>query len=82
MHSFSMGDDKLLLEFIYVIDPRYVVPDRKTIKEYIKKEFDSKFDEVKKLLFNATSKVLFILIPSYLIFDYFQYFKLNLKRLI
>jgi hypothetical protein len=48
MHSFLIGDDKLLLEFIYVIDACDVVPDRKSIKEYIKKEFDLKFDEVKK----------------------------------
>jgi hypothetical protein len=67
MHSFSMGDDKLLLEFIYLIDPRYIVPDIKTVKEYIKKEFDLKFDEVKKLLNNVTSNVLLILFPSYLI---------------
>ena len=53
---FSLLNKKSFLKFLYCLDPRYVPPDRKTIRDRIKIEYQANFNKVKDVL-QAVSKV-------------------------
>ena len=52
--SFSLLNEDSFLEFVYLLDPRYVPPDRKTIRERIEAEYKSAFEKIKNILNNVS----------------------------
>ena len=57
MQAFAVVDNKCFLEFMYELDPMYVVPDRKTIAENIKNDFDDHLSKIKTLIIETKSKI-------------------------
>ena len=51
---FSLLNEESFLELVYLLDPRYVPPDRKTIRERIEVEYQSAFETIKKILKNVS----------------------------
>ena len=54
---FCLVNNKSFLEFINILDPKYVVPCRSTVAELIKEEFDIKAEKVRTFLKNYEGKV-------------------------
>jgi hypothetical protein len=52
--SFSLLNQESFLELVYLLDPRYVPADRKTIKERIEVEYQCIFEKIKKILKNVS----------------------------
>jgi hypothetical protein len=52
--SFSLLNQESFLELVYLLDPRYVPPDRKTIRERIEVEYQCTFEKIKKILKNVS----------------------------
>ncbi len=52
--SFSLLKQESFLELVYLLDPRYVPPDRKTIRERIEVENQCTFEKIKKILKNVS----------------------------
>jgi hypothetical protein len=44
--SFSLLNQESFLELVYLLDPRYVPPDRKTIRERIEVEYQCTFEKI------------------------------------
>ncbi len=61
LQTFSLCNDSHFLTFINAIEPRYVVPDRKTAREYISKLFETSIIKIKNKLSSLTQKVCVIL---------------------
>lgn len=57
MQAFAVVDNKCFLELMYELDPMYVVPDRKTIAENIKNNFDDQLNKIKTLIKETKSKI-------------------------
>ena len=53
---FSLLNKKSFLKFLYCLDPRYVPPDRKTVRDRIQKKYEEDFIKIKELL-DTVSKV-------------------------
>ena len=51
---FSLLNEESFLEFVYLLDPRYVPPDRKTIRNQIEVENEISFLKVKEILKNVS----------------------------
>ncbi len=51
---FSLLNEDSFLELMYLLDPRYVPPDRKTIRERIEVEYQSAFEKIKNILKNIS----------------------------
>ena len=58
--SFAVVDKKKFIEFCYVMDPRYVVPERHTVAELVKSNFEESYNKVKQTLKDLNSKVILI----------------------
>ena len=57
--SFAVVDKKKFIEFCYVMDPRYVVPERHTVAELVKSNFYELYNKCKITLKGLNSKVIF-----------------------
>ena len=51
---FSLLNEESFLELVYFLDPRYVPPDRKTIKHRIEVEYETAFLKIKEVLKNVS----------------------------
>ena len=51
---FSLLNEESFLELVYFLDPRYVPPDRKTIKHRIEIEYETAFLKTKEVLKNVS----------------------------
>ena len=49
MSSFSICNDQSFLKLIYALDPAFVVPNRKSIKQNILTNFDAGISEVREI---------------------------------
>jgi hypothetical protein len=51
---FSLLNEESFLKFVYLLDPRYVPPDRKTIRHRMEVEYEISFLKVKEVLKNVS----------------------------
>lgn len=57
IQSFALADDVKFRRFLNALNPKYVLPDRKTVREKIKEKFEAKKKEVKAKLSSINSKI-------------------------
>jgi len=57
IQSFSLADDIKFRKFICALNPKYILPDRKTVREKIKIKYEAKKKEIKNRLSKLRSKI-------------------------
>lgn len=55
--AFALADDKNFRKFVFSLNHNYVLPDRKTVRDKIRKKYEKEFVNIKNLLLNLDSKV-------------------------
>jgi hypothetical protein len=59
LQAFNIATSKPFLEFIYALNPKYNVPDRKTLSELINKKYEEKKKEIQHVVQKCSSKLSF-----------------------
>ena len=57
MQPFRLCNDESFLNLLYALDPKFVPPDRKTLSDYLRDDFDRRCQEIKVILNDLKSKV-------------------------
>ena len=57
MSPFSVCNDESFIKLLYALDPKFVCPDRNTLVNYLRDDFEWKYSDFKKILFKIESKI-------------------------
>ena len=57
MQPFSVCNDQSFLNLLYALDLKFICPDRKTLANSLRSDFDRRCTEVKEIFANLKSKV-------------------------